>query len=634
VTTSRELMLLVPTGALTALYLWRIAAAVVGAAASRPPAAAPTRSGRERARAVVEAAWTAGRHPLGLAVAALLLVDVRLLYLAADPPVDLGPSGGAWTDPGEYAHNARNRVLFGQWVWDEVNFMYVSPLANLGFYAVFRLLGVGYAQAGLVSVLFSLATLPLFYLSLAPAFGRSGALLATLLLGGNHLYITYNRIGLVETPAVFFLVLTLYFGQRGARDPRWFAAAGTASVLPLAVKMQMAYIVPAALLSVLLWSVCPRDGGRGKDGVARPLAWFLAGAGGGLAVLAALWIVPYRDQIAWRLTNEWRLHALPLAPPDLLQNVYFNPFVGYFWSFGSRVLLLVSGVYFFRLLVRLLRGDPVSFPEIFALWWFVGGFSYLAISQYRPLRYYVSLVPAMTILAASALIELWRARAPARVPSPWAVWVHAAGLVGVALTAIQVGHARLAALQRTALPLVFYPLTERQLAILAAALALALSALTFRLLGPRLPALAERVPPVALRGLAAALVTAFLVTQAWSYLDWVLHRDYKLVSVSRQLGATLPPGSVIAGIYAPILALENRHRALAIWNRYGNWEGDPLGRFGVTHVVVMDYIDEIGYYHRRFPEAMARARLLDSWSLWKTRVSLYELPPRAAPAPG
>jgi hypothetical protein len=85
---------------------------------------------------------------------------------------------------------------------------------------------------------------------------------------------------------------------------------------------------------------------------------------------------------------------------------------------------------------------------------------------------------------------------------------------------------------------------------------------------------------------------------------------------------------VLAGIFAPVLTLENRHRSLAIWDRYGNWEGDPLARYGVTHVVVMDYIDEIGYYRRKFPEAMDRARLLDEWVLWRTRVSLFELPPR------
>jgi hypothetical protein len=48
----------------------------------------------------------------------------------------------------------------------------------------------------------------------------------------------------------------------------------------------------------------------------------------------------------------------------------------------------------------------------------------------------------------------------------------------------------------------------------------------------------------------------------------------------------------------------------------------------VTHVVVMDHIDEIGYYRRKFLEAMDRARLLDEWVLWRTRVSLFELPPR------
>jgi len=131
------------------------------------------------------------------------------------------------------------------------------------------------------------------------------------------------------------------------------------------------------------------------------------------------------------------------------------------------------------------------------------------------------------------------------------------------------------------------------------------------------------------RALAAVLVLLVSFTEAKSYLDWKVHRTYKLNSISRHLGATLPDGSVIAGIFAPTLTLEDRHRSLAIWDRYGNWEGDPLARFGVTHVAVMAYIDEIGYYQRRFPDAISRAKLLDEWILWKTRVSLYELP-RAA----
>ncbi len=581
-----------------------------------------------RGQSTLRAGAEAARHPLALVVLALLLLDVRVLYLSADPPVDLGPSGGAWTDPGAYAHNARNKILFGQWVWDEVNFMYVSPLANLCFYLVFRLAGIGYAQVGLVSVLFSLATLALFYLSLKEPFGRGGALLSTVLLGANHLFITYNRLGLVETPAIFFQVLTLYFGQRGVKDSRFFALAGVASLMPLAVKMQMAYIFPAALLSVVVWSLRTPEGAEGRDRWWRPLAYFLGGAATGGLGLAVVWIVPYWGDIVWRLNNEWRLHSLPMTVPGVLHNVYYNPFFGYFFSFGSWILLLLSAPFFFRLLSNLLRGAPVPFARIFAFWWFVGGFSYLAISQYRPLRYYVALVPPMVIFAASALLGLWRPRGAPRPPSPWSVWVYGAGLFVVALTGIQVGHTRLAALQRRLLPLALYPITERQWLIMAAVVALVLSALTFRLLGPRMPQLASLIPRWAPRALAAVLLGLLVFMEGRSYLHWVRHRQYTLVSISRQLGTTLPEGSVLAGIYAPILTLENRHRSLAIWDRYGNWQGDPLARFGITHVVVMDYVDEVGYYRRRFPEAMDRARLLDQWALWKTRVSLYALPPR------
>jgi hypothetical protein len=593
----------------------------------RPPGVAPAALVLDGQRAL-RAGAAAARHPLALVVLALLLIDVRLLYLSADPPVDLGPSGGAWTDPAAYAHNARNRILLGQWVWDEVNFMYVSPLSNLSFYVVFRLLGIGYPQMGLVSVLFSLATLPLFYFGLKGSFGRGGALLATLLLGANHLFITYNRVGLVETPAIFFQVLTLYFGQRGTADSRFFALAGAASLMALPVKMQTAYIFPAALLSVLVWTLLGAADPRERRRWWPPLAWFLGGAAIGLGVLAAVWIIPYRDEITWRLNNEWRLHSLPTTVPGLLSNVYYNPFFGYFFSFGSWVLLLLGVPFLFRLLANLLRGAPVPFARIFAFWWFVGGFSYLAISQYRPLRYYVALVPPMVIFAAAALVGLWRSRPAPRPPGPSAVWAYGAGIFVLTLTAIQVGHARLAAIQRKVVPLPLYPITERQFLIGAGVLALLASLLVVRLLGPRLPRLARGIPVWVPRALVVVLVGAFFLTEGRAHLQWVWQREYQLVTISRRLGTTLPEGSVVAGIYSPVLTMENRHRSLAIWDRYGNWTGDPLARFGITHVVVMDYIDEAGYYRRRFPEAMARARLLEEWTLWKTRVSLYALPPR------
>ncbi|MGH7264809.1 MAG: ArnT family glycosyltransferase, partial [Candidatus Rokuibacteriota bacterium] len=556
---------------------------------------------------------------------ACVLVDLRLLHLAADPPVDLGPSGGAWTDPGAWAHNARNKVLFGEWVWDEVNFMYVSPLVNLCFYLVFRVLGVGYVQVGLVSAGFALATLAVFHAALRETLGRGGALLATGFLGGSFLFLTYNRIGLMETPAVFFQVLALYFGQRGVRDPRFFAACGAASLAPVAVKMQLAYIVPAALLAVIV--VCL--GGHAsppRRRSLRPLGYFLAGAAAMAVLLAAVWLGPYWEPIRWRLANEARLHTLAMSLPRLLRHVFHNPFVAYFTA--SPALLAPTVVAVCVLLLRLLRGRGAAFPYVFAFWWFLGGFSFLAIVQYRPLRYYVSLVPPMAIFAAGAVLALWRARrlAPLRPPGALAVWVAAVALFLVGSSVGGYAYARLAPVQQALARLGLYPLTDRELALLIGAAALVVSATAFRLLGPGLPALASRLPPWAPRALAALLVGLFVVTEGRQYLDWKLHRGYKLVSVSRALGTRLPAGSVIAGIYAPVLTLENRHRSLAIWDRYGNWRGDPLARYGVTHILVMAYIDEIGYYHRRFPDAMGQARLLDEWILWKTRVSLYELP--------
>jgi hypothetical protein len=376
-------------------------------------------------------------------------------------------------------------------------------------------------------------------------------------------------VGLVETPAVFFQVLALY-GASGAVQPRFFALAGAASLLPLAVKMQLAYIFPAAPFRPALE---PAVAGSGPASPSGPLpSRSSSAAPPRLLVLAAAWLVPYRAEILWRLTNEWRLHALPMTLPRLFTNVFYNPFFTYFA--GSPLLVLPSAVVFCGVLVTLLRGrGPLAFAHLLAFWWFAGGYAYLAISQYRPPATRL-LVPPMAILAARRSAGSASPRVGGRPAEP-ARGLVCGGAVFLPASPWSATPTRVAAVQDALAFVGLYPLMETEMALLTGVAVLVGMALVFRLLGPRLPRWAARVPAAAPRLLAAVLVVAVFATEAWSYLDWTLHREYKLVSISRDLGRRLPEGSVIAGIFAPVLTLENRHRSLAIWDRYGNWEGDP-----------------------------------------------------------
>ncbi|HEX8861593.1 MAG TPA: hypothetical protein VGC06_21340, partial [Actinomycetes bacterium] len=53
----------------------------------------------------------------------------------------------------------------------------------------------------------------------------------------------------------------------------------------------------------------------------------------------------------------------------------------------------------------------------------------------------------------------------------------------------------------------------------------------------------------------------------------------------RTLAAALPPRAVVFGAYAPTLLFDTRARLLSTWPPAGANVDDPVGRFGVSHVL-------------------------------------------------
>jgi hypothetical protein len=84
---------------------------------------------------------------LAILVLASLL---RGLFPAADPPWR-STVGVVWHDEGAWTHNARNKALYGAWVQDEWNPVYIAPVFTALEYGSFAAFGVGLRQARLVS---------------------------------------------------------------------------------------------------------------------------------------------------------------------------------------------------------------------------------------------------------------------------------------------------------------------------------------------------------------------------------------------------------------------------------------------------------------------------------------------------
>lgn len=158
------------------------------------------------------------RHLLPVIKLVLLLIPIvllRVIYLDSDAYPRLSWSSALLTDEGFYIHNARNLVLFGHERTDDFNNALLMPLLHFIQVIVFRWAGVGAVQARSISIALSLMTLLVFFAALRRAFGTRVAWLGVLLLGLDPVFVLYNRLALMDTPACFPLCAAFYAWVRG-----------------------------------------------------------------------------------------------------------------------------------------------------------------------------------------------------------------------------------------------------------------------------------------------------------------------------------------------------------------------------------------------------------------------------------
>jgi len=543
---------------------------------------------------------------VGVCLLLAALVLLRATHPRADPPDFLDWSGGLYFDEGAYTHNARNKLLFGEWRLDQWNNMYYSPVHNLLVYGSFSLFGIGLLQERLVAITLSGLAVVLFYGALGTAFGRPTALLGALLLGSNYLFLMFGRLGLLEVPLAFAAVLTTYCLARAVRDggAAWFVLTGAAAFLVYTVKNLGAYVVAATLLVVVYQALRGPRAAR-----ARTIGGFHAGLVGSVLLWLFLFYLPHRKAIA-AIGNLWVEQSVPATLEQLLANLATQPL---FVALARIPVVAVLGVAGLGLVVYLLlrARDALHPVELLAAAWLGGGALALATLSYRPVRYYVPLIPPACLLAARLVVRAWGAAAlPAsRRRDPVLYLVALVAGLGIAYFGL--------------LPYSGWGRTAPAPWLLALGAAGVLAGATVLVLRPWVPG-SRRLPAAVAWGLAAAVAGA-VAGDLYQYWRWERSPVLGMYRISRELG-TLPGPGVIAGLASPALVLENRHRAIYA-GREGWFDATPdlFQRYPVSHLLLATYNDELAWYYRTFPEVMARARLLKIYHVWKTYLFLYSL---------
>jgi len=520
----------------------------------------------------------------GIAFALLLGTALRLVWLTADPPAH-GAVGIVWHDEGAWAHNARNRALWGTWRTDAWNPVFVAPVFTALEYAAFREFGVGTWQARVVPAASGLFAVAALAIGLWAAGGTRAAMVGAWLLSTNYVFVMWNRAALMESTMTAFIVA----GWAAYAMTRWRPAfgyvAGTMVTLAWFTKAAAAFFVAAIVFDALLTLALTRsarlraivsvDSPSADD--ARGAVATLVGMAASAACVVVLFVVPHWTD--YRFYN-WQMSVTrkpSYTVRALMDRISWLPFVqGFFTRMWAD--LVAASLATLVVLSQWRRASPAA--RLLVLWLLVG-FVELAVHDAGNERRYVMLIPALIALAA-LLVGRRKGDGPPnlstgdspRHPAERLPWV--AVPVVVFLCYLVIGTAfRLTLLA----DVVAGQLSQavRMSVPLAVACGVALT-WVWRRRADRL------VPGEWPAWTVAALVLAIVAGDLAQFAQWAVRRTTRNYEASLLVGRLLPAGTLVHGKLANGLSLDNRIRPVFVGNHFGNYD-DRTSRDDVRYVL-------------------------------------------------
>ena len=308
-------------------------------------------------------------------------------------------------DEGLWAHSARSAALFQQWAPDQVQQgLAVGPLFSAALYVVYRFSGVGFVQTRLLSAFSGWLILVCVYILVKRQWrNRRLALYSLVLLGLNHAFVNYNRLGLPESFQILWVTLTFLFWLEGREHTGFYYLSGVSFGLVFLTKNQnFLYLLPALMLLGTL------EFARGELRWASLLR-FALGIGPIIVAYILFFFFNY-DQFLPTLeyARNWWTPNLSMS----LGNIFM-----FFASWGEVFFGRPSINYLAALVILYLLGkmpamlnnwhvwlQSLSSLEIVCISWLLGNGLFTAIFDLN-LRRFMSLVVPLSILSAKVIVD-------------------------------------------------------------------------------------------------------------------------------------------------------------------------------------------------------------------------------------
>jgi 4-amino-4-deoxy-L-arabinose transferase-like glycosyltransferase len=360
---------------------------------------------------------------------------LRVVALDADPPPSM--SSDIASDEAWWAHNARNRTLFGKWVLDDFNQgLFAAPLHTAMARLSFAVGGVSLKQTRMVSALSGLGTISLVGLILWRALGFWSGLAGMVILASDYLMLSYDRTGFVEPLPVFLMTLASALTLVPRDHAISLFLAGVVAVLAMFGKANSIFFVPVPFVFLLMRRVSTRTSGEMASRRIRSRALAVYVAGVSLCFAAWLFAFVLPNWAEYKMQNGRLQAESRIADVHLLFNIFSIGLVDtnqgvHCLSILTMALLPVglasvwavhNGIMVWRrgLAVWLARLTDL---ERFSLAWLAMFLPYFVLNNNgADRRYYVFLIP-LTILGVHVLVRRRRelVRFDVRRRSGWAV---------------------------------------------------------------------------------------------------------------------------------------------------------------------------------------------------------------------
>ncbi len=501
---------------------------------------------------------------LFLVVFFCFLVFLRASRITADPPPDLSWSAGYYGDEAGYAHNARNKVLFGKWVLDEYNPYLVNPILTIFDYLFFKTFHPSILTLRLVALFWGVLGILFVFRALKICTESLWmALFGVFLLETNYFYLMFSRIDLSDTMLANWMLMTLFFWAVGLKKGAFRLLVGLSAIGVLACKPTAAYF-SMVVLAALIFDFIKRNADRRLNlkEIIRYCLPFLIGITVGGLVWAFAYYIPHHSEFA-EMASGWSFLSMPRDWHDFVRRTVgsYAPIVFKHFSWFP-FLLLVGWLYL-----------PISFYRLFKNWrgynsleflvlvWFALGYFAVSGLRYRPPRYFISLVPPFVLLALFGIRELLffdykTLRRNRMFCIGYLAWLYLTFFLARKYIHVK--------------PSIF-------LGGMVVFLIIGMAVWGYFKIGNQ---------ELGMRRLGVLITTALIALSVFQnaalYYKWWHKPSYQEVNISREVGKIVKHG-IIAGLWAPMVCMENNNRALCIAWRWFN-DRHPYEKYHFTYL--------------------------------------------------